>query len=125
MDHHTPTQPGDPGYGQIEITSKDLQEGARKFIADHQAAIDDLVDKIAGEAMAKLPCLAIGSQQDVRQRLHALIGKTAETKFMTGSACVGVWETDDTFVVTINDALAPEGTRIRVALCLGETRIEL
>jgi len=94
------------------------------FVEKNRAAIDDLVDKIAGEAMAKLPCLAIGSQQDVRRRLHTLIAQAEVAKVAGGEACSGAWETDDTFVVTVNDALGPEGTRIRVALCLGETRIE-
>ncbi len=95
------------------------------FVENNKAAIDDLVDKIAGEAMAKLPCLSIGSQQEVRQRLHGLIAKAEASKVAGGEGCTGAWETDDTFVVTVNDALAPEGTRIRVALNLGETRIFL
>lgn len=94
------------------------------FVEKNMDAINDLVDKIAVEAATKLPCLALGSQQDIRRRLHTLIAQAEVAKVAGGERCTGAWETDDTFVVTVNDALAPEGTRIRVALCLGETRIE-
>lgn len=97
---------------------------ADKFIDDHEAALTDLLDKIVGEAMAKLPCLALGSQQQMRGKLMTLIARAVAAKFDGGQGCTGAWESDDTFVVTIDQDPASGGQWIRVALSLGETWID-
>lgn len=112
----------------MELNKKDAETKAKAFLDGHVAAIVDLVDNIAGKAMTELPCLALANTDEQRGKLRAglmvLIKQAVIAKFEGGEACTGAWETDDTFVVTVNDALAPEGIRIRVALNLGETRIE-
>ncbi len=111
----------------MELNKKDAETEAKAFMEAHKDAIHDLMEKIVDKAMTELPCLALASTPDkrggLRSGLWSLIRQALEAKFLGGESCTGAWETDDTFVVTVNDALAPEGTRIRVALNLGETRI--
>lgn len=94
-------------------------------IADKQLAINELVDKIVGEALVKLSCLSLGDEVNVRQRLKGLINKTVLAKDEGGEHCTGAWDTDDTFVVTVQDHIDVGDTRISVALSLGETKIKI
>jgi hypothetical protein len=96
---------------------------AGKFLADNKAAIDDLVAKIASDAVMKMPCLALGSIPDVSIKLRALITTAVIAKFEGGEHCTGAWDTDNTFVVTVSSDVDPGETRINVALVLGETKM--
>lgn len=94
------------------------------FIEKNRVAINDLVDKIAGEVMAKLPCLSLGNQQEVRKRLHALVEQAETAKIAGGKIRTGAWETDGTFVVMVSDSHGTDGVRIVIALALGEMYIQ-
>ena len=97
---------------------------AGKFLHDHKDAIDSLVDQVAGKAMVELPCLRIGTREEISIKLRALITQTVIAKFEGGEGCTGAWDTDHTFVVTVSDNYADQNeTRINVALVLGESKV--
>jgi hypothetical protein len=102
-------------------TEAEVDLATDKFMADHGAAISDLIRRVGDEALTKLHCLSLWGSPKVALRLRELIRKTVRSN-LGGTCRAGTWETDGVFVVAADDLEAPE-FRIKVALCLAESRI--
>ena len=107
------------------LSVSDAEVAADEFLASHCHAIDSLARNVAGVASSKLPCLSLGKPDEIKQKVVALIAKCARSKFVDGRGfSTGSWDTDGVFTVTIEDAVVPGETSIRVSLCLAETRFQ-
>lgn len=86
-------------------------------------AVASLINRIVNEAAVKLPCLSLGSREEVSSRLWKLVRDAEFSMDDGGDGCMGAWETDGEFVVAITSGPLAEVTVVAISLCLGETRI--
>ena len=94
---------------------------APEFLIKNAGAIGDLIEQVVGEAMAALPCLSLGSQQQCREQLKTAIDRAAQMRFNGFDGCTGAWEREGPFVVTIQDVDGEH--RIDVSLALATSRV--
>jgi hypothetical protein len=100
------------------------REAGREWLKEHSVAVTGFVDMIAIDALSKLHCLGLAGDASVRGKLRALVDKVVISKFEAGPYCTGLWETDETFVVTVESTEIPGELRIRATLVLGESKIQ-
>ena len=119
----------------IPTTEAEVDLATDKFMAEHGAAISDLIRKVGDEALTKLHCMSLWGSPKVALRLRELIRKVARSRIAQGGelcdqcgdgSVLSKWGSDDIFLVTVDDVQetgAARKIRIRVGLCLAESKI--